>query len=228
VTAADHSAAAARGRTAGPLAREALAGVSGPRLEIREEAPSALTDYARVPIAFEVRERLAVRAVGAGLGGLLLVPEAVPAPYHKDYDAEPDQHPTGWPAQFDLSRWGIVSAWVDGARAGGAVIAWDTPGVMMLEQGPPGHAVLWDLRVAPGLRRRGVGTSLFAAAEEWARSRGARWLKVETQDVNVSACRFYARQGCTLGGIARHAYPALPDETQLLWYKRLAPAADAR
>jgi hypothetical protein len=97
-------------------------------VEIREEAPSGLADYARVPIAFDVRERLAVRAVDAGLGGLLLVPEPVRAPYRKDYDAEPGQHPTGWPAQFDLSRWGLVSAWVDGARAGGAVVAWDTPG----------------------------------------------------------------------------------------------------
>jgi hypothetical protein len=46
--------------------------------------------------------------------------------------------------------------------------------------------------------------------------------------VNVAACRFYARQGCTLGGRRSPRLPALPDETQLLWYKRLAPAADAR
>ena len=48
-------------------------------------------------------------------------------------------------------------------------------------------------------------------------------MKVETQNVNVPACRFYARQGCVLGAINRFAYPDLPDEVQLLWYKTLSP-----
>jgi hypothetical protein len=37
----------------------------------------------------------------------------------------------------------------------------------------------------------------------------------------LAACQFYARQGCTLGAIHRFAYPELPEETQLLWYKQL-------
>ncbi|MGZ8493067.1 MAG: GNAT family N-acetyltransferase [Gemmatirosa sp.] len=174
-----------------------------------------------MPIAFEVRERLAVVAPDAGLGGLHLVREAVPAPYVKDYDAGPGDHPTAWPTRFDVARWGILSAWVDDARAGGAVVAWDTPGVAMLE-GRADLAVLWDLRVAPARRGRGIGAALFQAAEAWARERGARWLKVETQNVNVAACRFYAHQGCILGAVHRFAYPTLPDEAQLLWYRRLA------
>jgi len=44
---------------------------------------------------------------------------------------------------------------------------------------------------------------------------------VETQNVNVPACRFYARMGCVLGGIHRFAYPELPGEARLLWYKAL-------
>lgn len=195
-------------------------------VEIREEPPSALAEYARVPIAFRVRERLAVHAPDAGLGGFHFRAEPVAAPYVKDYDAVPGQHPTAWPGQFDLARWGILSAWADGERVGGAVVAWDTPGVEMLE-GRAELAVLWDLRVLPGLRGRGVGVALFRAAEGWAMSRGARWLKVETQNVNVPACRFYARQGCTLGALQRFAYPTLPDEAHLLWYKPLGAAAGA-
>lgn len=65
-------------------------------------------------------------------------------------------------------------------------------------------------------RGHGVGAALFSAAEKWALARGAAWLKVETQSVNVPACRFYARQGCVLGAVHRFAYPALPDEMQLL------------
>lgn len=105
-------------------------------------------------------------------------------------------------------------------RVGSAVVAWDTPGVDMLE-GRPDLAVLWDLRVAPAWRGRGIGAALFRAAEAWSWARGARWLKVETQNVNVTACRFYARQGCVLGALHRFAYPELPNEVQLLWYKEL-------
>ena len=46
---------------------------------------------------------------------------------------------------------------------------------------------------------------------------------VETQNVNVRACRFYARQGFALGAVNRDAYPDLPDEVLLLWYKEQAP-----
>ena len=49
-------------------------------VEIREEPSSALTEYARVPIAFEVRERLVIDAPDAGLGGLRLVAESVESP----------------------------------------------------------------------------------------------------------------------------------------------------
>jgi ribosomal protein S18 acetylase RimI-like enzyme len=82
-------------------------------------------------------------------------------------------------------------------------------------------AVLWDLRVAPEARGRGVGSALFREVEAWARTRGCRELKVETQNVNVAACRFYAHMGCSLGALNSHAYPEVPDEVQLLWYRSL-------
>jgi hypothetical protein len=47
-------------------------------------------------------------------------------------------------------------------------------------------------------------------------------LEVETQNVNVPACRFYARMGCTLGAINCFAYADAPDEVQLRWYKPLS------
>jgi GNAT superfamily N-acetyltransferase len=83
-------------------------------------------------------------------------------------------------------------------------------------------ALLWDLRVAPDVRGRGVGTALFRAAERWAQAKYCTVLEVETQDINVPACRFYARMGCRLGAIDAHAYVEFPNEVQLLWTKRLA------
>ena len=105
-------------------------------------------------------------------------------------------------------------------RVGGAVVAWRTPDVHMLE-GRDELAVLWDVRVRPERRREGVGSALFQTAVDWAKAKKCRWLKVETQNINVPACRLYARQGCELRAIHRDAYPELPDEVQLLWYKDL-------
>jgi GNAT superfamily N-acetyltransferase len=77
------------------------------------------------------------------------------------------------------------------------------------------------------MRGKGLGSLLYRAAEQWARSRGdgktVRQLKAETQDINVGACRFYAAQGAVLGAINCYGYSSSPyaDETMLLWYKDL-------
>ena len=105
----------------------------------------------------------------------------------------------------------------NGSRLGGAVVAWNTPGVDMLE-GRDDLAVLWDLRVHPDHRREGVGSRLFQHAAAWARAKGCRQLKIETQNINVRACKFYAKQGCYLGAVHAGAYPEFPEEVQLLWY----------
>jgi len=55
------------------------------------------------------------------------------------------------------------------------------------------------------------------------REQGGRYLAVETQNINVPACRFYARQGCVLGAVNRFAYVEFPDEVELVWYKDLEP-----
>jgi GNAT superfamily N-acetyltransferase len=90
-----------------------------------------------------------------------------------------------------------------------------------LLEGRSDLAVLWDIRVMPAVRGHGFGRGLFEAAEAWARARGCRELKVETQNVNVPACRFYAALGCELRLVQEDAYPQCPGEVQLLWYKAL-------
>jgi len=98
------------------------------------------------------------------------------------------------------------------------VTAYRSPGVHMLD-GRDDMTVLWDLRVQPDSRRKRFGSMLFQHAVGWARERKCRHFKVETQNVNVRACRFYAAQGCYLGGIQRHVYPEpVSHETMLLWY----------
>ena len=48
-----------------------------------------------------------------------------------------------------------------------------------------------------------------------------RSLVVETQNINVPACRFYVHMGSVLRAINCMAYPDLPGEVQLLWCKEL-------
>ena len=188
-------------------------------LKIVEEQPEALEEYGTVSIAFEVQTVLRIVLVGeSGLGGITLIEEKVAAPYVKDYDCE--EGPVRWRARWDLSNWGILSAFVGRERVGGAVVAFDTEEVDFLE-GRNGLAGLWDIRVIPRLRGCGVGTRLFQRALEWARERSCVTMKVETQNINVPACRFYASQGCHLGMIHRFAYRDYPDEVELVWYKQL-------
>jgi ribosomal protein S18 acetylase RimI-like enzyme len=145
-------------------------------------------------------------------------------PYLKDYDAIAGEGPLTWSRRFDLSNWGLFMALVGDRRVGGAAVVLNAPDVGML-QGRSDLALIWDIRVSPEVRGLGVGSELFRAAVEWSNARRARLLKVETQNTNVPACKFYARQGCFLGAIDRFAYPDLPHEVQLLWYKDLASSA---
>ena len=197
--------------------------MSGPPVEIEELSPGFLAEYGRIGAAFEVRSVLAVVAAEGGLRGLALEERPVATPWVKDYDALPGNRPSDWRQRFDVARWGVLVARRGGHLVGGATLAFDTPGLTLLE-GRSDLAVLWDLRVDADARGEGVGSALFAAAEDWARVRGCGRLKVETQNINVPACRFYARRGCVLGAIHRFAYPDLPDEAQLLWYRELGAA----
>ena len=189
-------------------------------IEIVEVDPESLSCYAGIPAAYEVRARLVPREVDGGLGGMVLEEAMEEHPWTKDYDSYEDGGPGDRPRHYDLSAWGLLLA-RDGAEAvGGAAVAVDPPGVMELTRRSD-LATLWDLRVALSRRRQGVGAQLLAAAIEWARTRGFRQLRVETQNVNVPACRFYRSRGCTLEGIDRQAYvgtPGVADEVMLNWY----------
>ena len=190
---------------------------------IREVAKDRLLEYASISIAFEVSVQLRVEQIKGYPGGIRLIEEPVNPPYLKDYDDQGEDGPLTWGKQFDLTNWGFLLA--EGVKPdrnvmGGAAIAYATPEVYMLEQRQD-LAVLWDIRVQPEARGQGVGKQLFWAAVGWARKRGCRQMKIETQNVNVPACRFYAAQGCELGAIHRYAYaghPKVGDETMLLWY----------
>jgi GNAT superfamily N-acetyltransferase len=188
--------------------------------KIVQQPVADLTEYSRIPIAFTVDRILEVTTIENGLGGLILQETPLDCPYIKDYDAIEGNSPESWAARWDLSNWGMISALANGKLIGGAVLAFGTDALDLLDKRTD-LTLIWDLRVHPDYRHQGVGQDLFRAAEAWARARRCLQIKVETQNINVPACRFYRKQGCVLGAMNRHAYPAFPTEVQLLWYKSL-------
>lgn len=189
-------------------------------LEIRLVTPELLPEYATIPISFEVRSQLRVDPPKNGIDGITLHEERVYPPYLKDYDIDNGEGPTRFPKRFDINNWAFFLARENTRPVGGATIAFNTPGINML-QGRGDLVALWDLRVHPAHRRSGIGTKLFTKAVKWSRDKGCRQLKAETQNVNVPACRFYVRQGCHLGEINRYAYanePSIAHEIMLVWY----------
>ena len=188
-------------------------------VEVRETPIESIAELARIPIAFIVERVYDVCALD-GPGPFMLSERLIDRPYVKDYDQIAGAGPSDWASCYDLHRWGFLQLRSAGQLLGGTLIAFDTPGVDLLE-GRRDVAALWDMRVAPAMRRRGLGAMLFQAAEEWARVRHCVTLKVETQNTNVPACRFYQGQGCSLNAVNAGAYPQLPDEVQLIWAKAL-------
>lgn len=186
--------------------------------EISEAPLSRLAELGEISIAFESRSVLEI--IPAAGGGFTLREISLEAPLYKDYDSLPDNHPTDWLQRFDTRNWGLLFAVEAGRKLGAAVITYHTLGVEMLE-GRPDLAVLWDIRVQPDWRGKGVGSALFRAVLEWAKERACTELKIETQNNNPAAVRFYLKQGCELRQVVEDAYPGLTGEQMLLFYKQL-------
>ena len=177
--------------------------------------------YGTVSPVFVARSALECELLDDGLGGILLREKPITAPYRK-YGGD-EENPSGWAKRYDLSRWGIFLAAIDGQPVGGAAVAPPSPGMIVADAGDD-IAVLWDLRVSPAQRRRGIGAALLHRCTEWARDKGYRVLGIETQNVNVPACRFYAKNGGQLAAIDRFAYstcPGLEHEAMLIWHLTL-------
>ena len=81
-----------------------------------------------------------------------------------------------------------------------------------------------EIAVRQTYRGQGVGSALLAAAQAWAQAHHMPGFMLETQDVNLLACRFYIKQGFSLGAVDTHLYDLTPSkgELALFWYKMFA------
>ncbi len=186
-------------------------------VRICETSPEALAKYAMIPIRFRITSRLCIPEGVPALERVQLVEKPVGAPIEKDYDSLEGEGPRGWPHRFDMKNWGLFIAEDADRPVGGATVI-DAPDARMLGGEKKEVAVLWDIRVHPDRRGEGIGTRLFERACEWARAQGAKRLRIETQDTNVNACRFYAGRGCRLDRALQYVYPPpFDNEVMLIW-----------
>ena len=91
---------------------------------------------------------------------------------------------------------------LDGPVVGFVDVTISRPGSELDTHRPDVRGWVLEIAVAESLRGHGVGTRLLAAAEAWARNRGAVWILLDTHPANVDALRFYqARMGYAPVGV---------------------------
>jgi Acetyltransferases len=84
------------------------------------------------------------------------------------------------------------------------------------------YAFIEDIAVAESGRGKGIGSALIEKAIEWAKQKELYGLMLETQDVNLLACRFYRKTGFEIGAVDTMLYSNFDckDEKAIFWYLR--------
>lgn len=83
------------------------------------------------------------------------------------------------------------------------------------------YALIDMIQVDKQFRRHGIGRQLMEQAKRWALERGLPGVMLETQSINVRACKFYERCGFVIGGFDQYVYqgiPAISGEVAVYWY----------
>ena len=177
------------------------------------------SQYDLIPMCIQISSCFQMEKIDQGLGGYIITEKPV-EPYVKDFRLEHNASITHDTKQFDTSNWAFFMAFEKSRPIGGVAVAARTKEVNMLS-GRDDLAVLWDIRVDNDYKGKGVGQKLFDMAVEWARSQGLVQMKIECQNNNVPACKFYHKQGAVLSTIDEYAYynePEYRHEVQFIWF----------
>lgn len=186
-------------------------------IEIKEVDKTYFSLYDNVPQNVEIKSEYHVNRVDNGLGGFVF--EEVPVtPHIKDLSIY--ERAMEYEQMFDISNWRFYMAFDGALPVGAMTIAGTTEGMNMLG-GRSDACVLWDIRVSDKYKHMGIGQKLFNQGIKVAKSDGYKQMIIECQNNNVTACRFYKKQGALLSKIDMHAYDSesgIENEVQFIWY----------
>lgn len=183
----------------------------------KEIDESYLEEYDRIPMLIYVKSIFKVEKIENGLGGILLK-EIPVSEYVKDLGVY--EKAAKYSQEFDISNWAFFMAFDNELPIAAVTVASKSNNVNMLD-GRDDMSVLWDIRVNERYKQQGVGTKLFSLAVEWSRLNGLKQMKIECQNNNVQACKFYHKHGAVLGKLDQYAYYKdinIRNEVQLIWY----------
>jgi streptothricin acetyltransferase len=173
------------------------------KISIHEIDKNNLQDVNKCDGTFIVDSKLVLQAEN----GIISYSVTSVEPYQKRYIFEEKDYPS-YIANPNKT---IYFAYMDGQLAGQIDVSkhWNT------------YAWIGDFFVDVGFRRHGVGHVMMQKAVDWAKVRNLPGIMLETQDVNVQACRFYENFGFRLYGFDTYLYKGWnpsTNEIALYWY----------
>lgn len=179
---------------------------------------SYFPQYDQIPMIVHVSAYFRVEKHNRGLDGFTFVETPV-EPYIRDFCIDDDDTVERW-KRFNLDNWAFFMAF-DGEQPVGAVAVASRDKEVNMISGRDDLAVLWDIRVVDAYKHKGVGQALFNMAVNWSREQGLVQMKIECQNNNIPAIRFYHKQGAVLSVIDEYAYyneSEYRHETQFIWF----------
>jgi GNAT superfamily N-acetyltransferase len=196
-------------------------------MQVVDPISAFFEEYGKVSMLVDVRSKLQLDKIDRGLGGILLR-EVPVVPYVKDLGQY--ELPTEFSEKFDIGHWAFFAAYDRGSMVAAATIACRTKEINML-CGRDDLCLLWDIRVDDRYKRLGVGSRLFDMARDWAKGQGFLQMKIECQNTNVPAVRFYHKKGANLCALDEYFYYddlESRDEVALMWYVNLQDDSSSR
>lgn len=176
--------------------------------------------YDKIPMLVHVKSIYKLEKIDNGLGGIILKEMPVEE-YVKDLSKY--EKAASYEEKFNISNWAFYMAFDREKPIGAVTIVSRTHNVRMLD-GRDDLSVLWDIRVADKYKNMGVGTKLYELAVDWSKRKGFKQMKIECQNNNVPACKFYHKSGAILSKVDEYAYYNeidIRDEVQFVWYLNL-------
>lgn len=98
----------------------------------------------------------------------------------------------------------------------------EAAGRILVEKNWNGYCYIVDIFIKKQFKQKGLGKELLKKSIDWSKQNYLSGVMVETQDINLTACRFYKNLGFEIGGLDKFLYDRRDDtinkEVAVFWY----------